>query len=258
MKTIIIIAFLALGTTILLFGNDLGSVAGTAIGKSRQSAEEAMGLDFLIDRAEHALGQADAELVSGHRRVAEMQVKKEDLTNEFETLKNREHKYEVDIATLTEMYKATGLGQHSAVFQGKSIDGAKVEVALQLAHEKLSFLRRTLEAREGLIGQYGSSLEDSREHVATMEFTKEQLTLQAETMQFELEAVSMSEALAGVSVNGSFLSEAQGLISQVSEELRVRKVVCDDRANPIEALLGSSNPVGEALVARSSALTAGM
>jgi predicted nucleic acid-binding Zn-ribbon protein len=213
-----------------VFGKDLGSYFRTFSGRVHKSVKNEIPIEFEVQRAKDTVDRLMPEIHNAMHVIAEQQVEVEHLSTELsvkETGLDRQR--QTILAMRTKMDEKPG--ETVLVIQGKTCRLEQVEEDLarrfqrfKIAEEALKYERQYLTSREKL-------LEANRQKFVNLLSEKRDLELQVAQLEARLKTVQAAETVSQLTLDGSELSRAKQLITDLNKQLDVKQKLLDQEGN---------------------------
>jgi hypothetical protein len=212
---------LALGvgiTTSILFGRNAASYVSTTYHRLTSSVEEAVPVDFQIDRAKQMVRDLDPEIRSAMHVIAKEEVAVEGLNGQIATNQDKADKEKHDILRLQ-----ADLGQNKTVYHYASrtftCDQVKRDLSnrfnrFKVADDTLVSMKQMRDARE-------KNLDAARQKLAAMINARRKLEVDVQNLEAKRKLVEVAQASSEYVFDDSQLARAKDLINDIRARLDV-------------------------------------
>ena len=219
---LIIVVFGAIGGY-FLFGDSMISVGETVLHRTRTNMTKELGEGFRLDQAEMELSKADGAIHEQRRRVAELRVGSTEYNDEISSLSSRLDRMKVAFKSLDEAWERSGSGLRPVSVRGKLTQPVEIQSELERVAATIQKDMATLENRKQVQQARGEALRQATSHLTEIQRRRERVQLALDTSRVDLECVRLLQEAVGTDVNASELASAEGIVRQVSRELKVQR-----------------------------------
>src|SRR4051812_37950413 len=212
---------LALGvgiTTSVLFGRNAASYVSTTYHRLTSSVEEAVPVDFQIDRAKQMVRDLDPEIRRSMHVIAKEEVAVEQLTTQITGNQEKVEKDKQDILRLQ-----ADLGQNKNVYHYASrtftCDEVKQDLSrrfgrFKVSDDTLASIKQMRDARE-------KNLEAARQKLSAMINARRKLDVDVQNLEAKRKLVEVAQASSDYVFDDSQLARAKDLINDIRARLDV-------------------------------------
>jgi hypothetical protein len=212
---------LALGvgiTTSVLFGRNAASYVSTTYHRLTSSVEEAVPVDFQIDRAKQMVRDLDPEIRSAMHVIAKEEVCVEQLNGQIAANQDKADKEKQDILRLQ-----SDLGQNKSVYHYASrtftCDQVKRDLSnrfnrFKVADDTLVSMKQMRDARE-------KNLDAARQKLSAMINARRKLDVDVQNLEAKRKLVEVAQASSDYVFDDSQLARAKDLINDIRARLDV-------------------------------------
>lgn len=199
------------------------SVGETMLHRTRANMTKELGEGFRLDQAEMELSKADDAIHEQRRRVAELQVGSTEYSDEIARLTSRIDRSKVAFRTLDEAWERTGSGLRPVSVRGKLTQPIEIQSELERVAATIQKDMATLENRKQVQQARSEALKQATSHLNEIQQRRERVQLALDTSRVDLECVRLLQEAVGTDVNASDLALAEGIVREVSRELKVQR-----------------------------------
>src|SRR3954468_18379018 len=212
---------LALGvgiTTSVLFGRNAASYVSTTYHRLTSSVEEAVPVDFQIDRAKQMVRDLDPEIRRSMHVIAKEEVNVEQLTTQITGSQEKVSKDKKDTLRLQ-----ADLGQNKNVYHYASrtftCDEVKQDLSrrfnrFKVSDDTLASMKQMRDARE-------KNLDAAQQKLSAMVNARRKLEVDVQNLEAKRKLVEVSQASSHYVVDDSQLARAKDLINDIRTRLDV-------------------------------------
>jgi hypothetical protein len=236
-----ILVALGLGlTTAVLFGRNAASYVSTTYHRLTSSVEEAVPIDFQIDRAKQMVRDLDPEIRRSMHVIAKEEVALEQLNKQITTNEEKSGKDKTDILRLQ-----ADLGKSKATYRYASRtytpDEVKQDLArrfnrFKVADDTLASMKQMRDARE-------KNLDAARQKLSAMINARRKLEVDVQNLEAKRKLVEVAQASSDFVFDDSQLARAKELINDIRTRLDVAAKLANADVNvEAEIVLDDSAP----------------
>src|SRR4051794_2564319 len=205
-------------TTSILFGRNAASYVSTTYHRLTSSVEEAVPVDFQIDRAKQMVRDLDPEIRRSMHVIAKEEVAVEQLTTQITGSQEKVSKDKQDILRLE-----SDLGQNKNVYHYASrqftCDEVKQDLSrrfnrFKVSDDTLASMKQMRDARE-------KNLDAARQKLAAMINARRKLEVDVENLEAKRKLVEVAQASSDYVFDDSQLARAKELITDIRTRLDV-------------------------------------
>src|SRR5689334_6417897 len=205
-------------TTSVLFGRNAASYVSTTYHRLTSSVEEAVPVDFQIDRAKQMVRDLDPEIRSAMHVIAKEEVAVEQLNGQITSNQDKADKEKRDILRLQ-----ADLGQNKSVYHYASrtytTDEVKHELSnrfnrFKVADDTLASMKQMRDARE-------KNLDAARQKLGAMINARRKLEVDVQNLEAKRKLVEVAQASSEYVFDDSQLARAKDLINDIRTRLDV-------------------------------------
>src|SRR3954454_17350289 len=234
---------LALGvgiTTSVLFGRNAASYVSTTYHRLTSSVEEAVPVDFQIDRARQMVRDLDPEIRRSMHVIAKEEVALEQLNSQLNNNQDKADKDKKDILRLQ-----TDLRQNKGTYHYASRSYTTDEVKHELSNRFNRFkvgddtpasMKQMRDARE-------KNLDAARQKLAAMNNARRKLEVDVQNLEAKRKLVEVAQASSDYVFDDTQLARAKDLINDIRTRLDVAAKLANADVNvPPEIQLNDASP----------------
>ncbi|HVT30111.1 MAG TPA: hypothetical protein VHE81_19010 [Lacipirellulaceae bacterium] len=238
-KAILVVLGLGL-TTAVLFGRNAASYVSTTYHRLTDSVEEAVPIDFQIDRAKQMVRDLDPEIRRSMHVIAKEEVALEQLNQQISGSQEKADKDKQDILRLQ-----TDLGQNKNSYHYASrtytCNEVKQDLArrfnrFKVADDTLASMKQMRDARE-------KNLDAARQKLSAMINARRKLEVDVQNLEAKRKLVEVAQASSDYVFDDSQLARCKDLINDIRARLDVAAKLANADVNvPTEIPLDESAP----------------
>jgi hypothetical protein len=216
-KAILVTVGLGLAT-VVLFGRSAGSYVSTTYHRLTDSVQEAVPVDFQIDRARQMVRDLDPEIRRSMSVIAKEEVALEQLNSQINTNQDKADKEKKDI-----LHLQADLGQNKVEYRYASrtykCDEVKKELSnrfnrFKVADDTLASMKQMRDARE-------KNLDAARQKFAALVNARRKLEVDVQNLEAKRKLVEVAQASSEFVFDDSQLARAKELITDIRTRLDV-------------------------------------
>jgi hypothetical protein len=213
--------FIAIGlgvTTLVLFGRDAASYVGTTYHRVTNSVQEAVPVEFQIDRARQMVRDLEPEIRRSMHVIAKEEVALEQLNQQIDSGQDKTEKEKSDILRLQ-----ADLGKNKNVYRYASRTYSADEVKQDLARrfnrfkvsdDTLASMKQMRDARE-------KNLDAAQQKLAALVNARRKLEVDVQNLEAKRKLVEVAQASSEFVFDDSQLARAKELINDIRTRLDV-------------------------------------
>jgi hypothetical protein len=227
-------------TTGVLFGRNAASYVSTTYHRLTSSVEEAVPVDFQIDRAKQMVSDLDPEIRRSMHVIAKEEVALEQLNQQLNSNQNKTDKDKQEILRLQ-----TDLGQNKGTYRYAShtytTDEVKQDLSrrfnrFKVADDTLNSMKQMRDARE-------KNLDAARQKLSAMINARRKLEVDVQNLEAKRKLVEVAQASSEYVFDDSQLARAKELINDIRTRLDVAAKLANADVNvQSEIVLDDSAP----------------
>jgi hypothetical protein len=227
-------------TTAALFGRNAASYVSTTYHRLTCSVEEAVPVDFQIDRAKQMVRDLDPEIRRSMHVIAKEEVALEQLNTQIAGNQQKTNQDKQDILRLQ-----SDLGQNKSVYhyasQTFTCEQVKEDLSrrfnrFKVADDTLGSMKQMRDARE-------KNLDAARQKLSAMINAKRKLEVDVENLEAKRKLVEVAQATSDYVFDDSQLARAKDLINDIRARLDVAAKLANADVNvPTEIPLNEAAP----------------
>ena len=226
----------------LLFGTELFSMLKTSANSLQSSARKSIPVEFELQRAKEKVQEILPDLQSQVRMIAEEEVAIAALTKEVQQDQQRILRQESTLADLRDSMRTT---QVSYTINGRDMDRSQLTEHLKVRFDHFKQAQLSLDCKQRLLAKRKDGLNAALTMLDQMRTRQSELKLKVESLAAQHRLIKASQIQSGTLADGSGLSEADQLLSQIETRLAVAERVMDYRED-FHELPAEKNVVAEA------------
>lgn len=211
----------ALGVTLvagLLFGSSAGSYLSTAYSKVTGSVEEAVPVEFQIDRARGMVKDLAPEIRHSMHVIAKEEIEVERLSKQITKAENNTDKSKEEILRLQ---ADLADGRSSFRYAGHSYSREEVTQDLSRRFSRFKVSDETLAHLRGMYEARSKNLDAARQKLTAMVSAQKQLETDITNLEAKRKLVEVAQASSDVIFDDSQLARAKELITDIRTRLDV-------------------------------------
>jgi hypothetical protein len=227
-------------TTGILFGRNAASYVSTTYHRLTSSVEEAVPVDFQIDRAKQMVSDLDPEIRRSMHVIAKEEVALEQLNQQLNSNQSKTDKDKQEILRLQ-----TDLGQNKGTYRYAShtytTDEVKQDLSrrfnrFKVADDTLNSMKQMRDARE-------KNLDAARQKLSAMINARRKLEVDVQNLEAKRKLVEVAQASSEYVFDDSQLARAKELINDIRTRLDVAAKLANADVNvQSEIVLDDSAP----------------
>lgn len=227
-------------TTVVLFGRNAASYVSTTYHRLTDSVQEAVPIDFQIDRARQMVSDLDPEIRRSMHVIAKEEVALEQLNQQITGNQDKTNKDKQDILRLQ-----TDLGQNKNTYHYASrtytCDEVKQDLSrrfnrFKVADDTLGSMKQMRDARE-------KNLDAARQKLSAMINARRKLEVDVQNLEAKRKLVEVAQASSDYVFDDSQLARAKELINDIRTRLDVAAKLANADVNvQTEIALDDSAP----------------
>ncbi len=205
-------------TSVVLFGRNAASYVSTTYHRLTSSVEDAVPVDFQIDRAKQMVRDLDPEIRHSMHIIAKEEVALEQLNTQITGNQDKADKDKQDI-----LHLQADLGQNKGVYHYASrtytCDEVKEDLSrrfnrFKVADDTLASMKQMRDARE-------KNLDAARQKLAAMINARRKLEVDVENLEAKRKLVEVAQASSDYVFDDSQLARCKDLITDIRTRLDV-------------------------------------
>jgi phage shock protein A len=205
-------------TTLVLFGRDAASYVGTSYHRMTSSVQDAVPVEFQIDRAQQMVRDLEPEIRRSMHVIAKEEVEVESLDKRLETAEVKADKEKSEIMRLQSDLQS---GKNVFRYAGLSYSADEVKQDLSRRFVRYKTSDATLGSLTDMRKARQANLEAAREKLAAMMNAQRQLHVEVENLEAKLKLVEVARASSDLKLDDSQLARAKELITDIRTKLDV-------------------------------------
>ena len=211
---------LAILTSTGLIGVPVFSYARTGVSWMRQSAGDAMPLEWELKRARQMVADLDPEIDSAARQIALEKVHVARLEKQLAENRERLTKSESDIQRLRDDLEAQNVAY---TYAGRTYTSAQVKTDLSQRFKRHKTRVATNEKLSQMLDARRSALESANQRLDAMLGSKRQIEVEVENLQARLASLRVSQTASELTVDDSQLSGTRQLLDDIAARIDVEE-----------------------------------
>lgn len=196
------------------------SYARTAGGWIQASAEEAMPLEWEIQRARQMISDLEPEINANAKRIANERIKVAKLETQVEQTSEKLAAAQRDIQRLKDDLES---GDHVFTYCGKTYTSSQVRDDLSRRFELFKTRKEMSDNLNKMLTARQQTLNAANERMDAMLSAKRQLEVEVENLQARLAAVRVAQTSSELALDDSALSQTRDLLDRISARIDVEK-----------------------------------
>ena len=214
-KTLVAGGAVALLTT-LAAGVPLASYVRCGVNSVRESASDAMPIEWELKRARQMIVDLKPEITKNARRIAREKIEVVRLENQVAEKEVSLAKAQSDIERLTDDLRS---GSKEYTYAGYTYTSAQVEEDLKARFNRFKKRRETADTLAQMLNARKASLVAAQQRMEEMLSKKSQLEVEVENMQARLGALRVAQTASELNLDDSHLSRTRGLLDEIEMRL---------------------------------------
>jgi hypothetical protein len=238
-KALFLVAGLGI-TTVVLFGRDACSYVGTSYHRVTSSVQEAVPVEFQIDRARQMVHDLEPEIRHSMHVIAKEEVALEQLNQQIDTNEEKTEKDKNDILRLqADLGKSKDIYRYAS--RSYSADEVKQDLSrrfnrFKVADDTLSSMKQMRDARE-------KNLNAAQQKLATLVNARRKLEVDVQNLEAKRKLVEVAQASSEFVFDDSQLARAKELINDIRTRLDVAAKLANADVNvEVEIPLDEATP----------------
>jgi len=225
-KKIVIISVVALGVGFLVAGPGAFSHVTYLFSKARSGIQEAIPVEYELERAQAMIEKITPEIERGRKVVAQEEVETSYLEAAIARLEGKQARDAERLKARSRMLKAE---RASFVIAGKRYPRQALEAELALAFKKFKQNDQILESKRRLLAARRRSLQAARANLAAAANAREELMTRVEHLKARLREERALAAASGVlKVDSGALASAREILDRCQKRLDVLHKLRED------------------------------
>jgi chromosome segregation ATPase len=249
-RKLVLATGLALGLVAVLNFTSLGSYLKVGCNRARSVVNNAVPMEFEIERLKEQVKTLTPALSRNMVTVANEQASINTGEGELNTIRQNLAKQKVSMA---DMVRYLDSNEKEFVYNGKVFDRKDVIQRLSLNHEAYKRASSDLKVKEQVLDARKQKLEVAKAQLSAMRDQQNQLELQISQLETQLQMVRLAQTQNTVVLDDSKLSEVRRSITQLRERIDAERIKTEmearmfpsDRQDAAET--GTPRPASELL-----------
>jgi predicted nucleic acid-binding Zn-ribbon protein len=208
----------ALGATVI--GTGVWSYARTAGGWIQATAEEAMPLEWEIQRARQMISDLEPEINANAKRIAHERIKVAKLEKQVGETTDKLLAAQRDISRLKEDLES---GENVYTYCGKTYTAGQVKEDLSRRFELFKTRKEMADNLEKMLTARQQTLAAANERMEAMLSAKRQLEVEVENLEARLAAIRVAQTSSELALDDSALSRTRELLDRINARIDVEK-----------------------------------
>ena len=238
-KAILVVIGLGV-TTLVLFGRDAASYVGTTYHRLTSSVQEAVPVEFQIDRAREMVRDLEPEIRRSMHVIAKEEVAVEQLNQQISNAEEKTEKEKRDILRLQ-----ADLGQNKDVYRyasrAYSADEVKQDLSRRFNRFKVS--DDTLASMKSMRDAREKNLDAAQQKLAALVNARRKLEVDVQNLEAKRKLVEVAQASSEFVFDDSQLARAKELITDIRTRLDVAAKLANADVNfEVEIPLDEATP----------------
>jgi hypothetical protein len=225
---------------VVLFGRDAASYVGTTYHRMSSSVQEAVPVEFQIDRAREMVRDLEPEIRNSMHVIAKEEVALEQLNQQIDASEEKSAKDKEDILRLQ-----ADLGKNKALYRYASRSYSADEVRQDLsrrfsrfkvADDTLASLKQMRDARQ-------NNLDAAQQKLAALVSARQKMEVELQNLEAKRKLVEVAQASSEIVFDDSQLARAKELINDIRTRLDVAAKLANADVNvEVEIPLDDATP----------------
>lgn len=219
-KMILGIGLLAILTTTGLLGLPVLSYAKTGVSWMRQSAGDAMPIEWELKRARQMVTDLKPEIEKAAKQIAIEKVQVARLEKQLHDGQERLAKSQTDIERLSDDLDAKNVAYS---YGGRTYTSAQVTTDLSQRFKRHKTCAATNEKLSQILDARRASLASANERLDAMLGSRRQIEVEVENLQARLASLRVSQTASELAIDDSQLSQTRGLLDDIAARIEVEE-----------------------------------
>jgi len=225
-------AALAAGALYLSFGTSAPSYVRTAFHKVRGQAQNAVPVQFEIDRAEEEVRRLDAPIKETIAAYYQTQVEVEYLESEVATVKGNLEREKKGLQALNDRVKAGDLKLTGSV----NFTANEVKAERDRKWDNYKYVSKILQDKESTLKAKRKIMEAARTQVGNLKSQRRELATKIEAIKARLQQIETAKQTNEFSFDESALSQAKKNIADLEKRVEVQARIAEAEGNLADML----------------------
>ncbi|HYC76777.1 MAG TPA: hypothetical protein VEI02_04025 [Planctomycetota bacterium] len=231
LKKILIGSAATLGVAFLLVGGSVFDHVSSLFGSARESVQEALPVEYELQRAEDMVRKIGPEVEKAKRTVAEEQVAIDELEAEIARIERRAEGAEEKVKLQNAALKT---GERTYVLGARSVGRAQLESEMRLAFDGLRDDRKLAEAKRRLLEARVASLSAAVRKLETVRSEETGLRTTIENLRARLRHTQAMEAVAGrMTLDDGALAKAKEILARCRKRIDVAAKMLENETGAV-------------------------
>jgi chromosome segregation ATPase len=213
-----------------LFGSDLTGMIRTAMRTVQKSARENVPVEFELERAKEKINDILPDLQSQVRMIAEEEVAIARLEKELQVDQRQLAENELKLSSLRDQMRTT---KEFYVVNGRDVQREQMTEQLQSRFNHFKQAELALNSKQRLLDKRKAGLSAALAMLDKMRTRQSELQLKVESLAAQHRLIKASQIESGTMIDGSQLSQADQLLSQLETRLAVAQKVLDYQSEQV-------------------------
>lgn len=214
-KTLVAGGAVALLTT-MAAGVPLASYVRCGFNSLRESAGDAMPIEWELKRARQMIVDLKPEITKNARRIAREKIEVVRLEKQVTETQTRLAKAQSDIERLSDDLRS---GSQAYTYAGHTYTSVQVQDDLQARFKRYKTRRQTADTLGEMLNARKASLASAEQRMEEMLSKKNQLEVEVENLQARLGALRVAQTASELNLDDSHLSRTRGLLDEIEMRL---------------------------------------
>lgn len=202
----------------LAVGVPLASYTRCGVSWLRDSASDAVPLEWELKRARQMIDDLKPEITSNAKRIASEKIEVVRLEKQLSETESRLAGAQTDIERLTDDLKG---GDQFYTYAGKTYTSLQVKDDLKNRFQRFKTRRATADKLEQMLTARQSSLTAAQQRMEEMLNAKRQLEVEVENLQARLGALRVAQTASELNLDDSHLSQTRRLLDEIETRIDV-------------------------------------
>lgn len=197
----------------LAVGVPLTSYTRCGVNWLRESATDAMPLEWELKRARQMIGDLKPEITDNAKRIARERIEVARLQDQLQQTEDSLAQAESDIERLTGDLQG---GDHHFTYAGRTYTSVQVKEDLANRFKRFKTRRATADKLQQMLSARQASLASAEQRMEELLNARHQLDVEVENLQARVAALRVAQTASEFSIDDSQLSQTRQLLDEIS------------------------------------------
>ena len=204
----------------LAVGVPLASYTRCGVSWLKDSASDAVPLEWELKRARQMINDLKPEISSNAKRIAREKIEVVRLENQVAETESRLAKAQRDIERLTGDLEG---GDHHFTYAGRSYTSVQVKDDLKNRFKRFKTRRATSDKLQQMLTARQATLASAQDRMEEMLSARRQLEVEVENLQARVGALRVAQTASELSLDDSHLSQTRRLLDEIATRIDVEE-----------------------------------